>query len=116
VTFAASSPQVRKDFHERAGNNFMSVKDQMTDKLTKALAPTQLIVTDDSHHHAGHMEHPGGVAPRGETHFSIKIVAQSFSGQSRIARHRRIHELLQAELSTGVHALAIDAKAPEDIN
>ncbi len=94
----------------------MSVKEQMTQKLTRALTPSLLIVNDDSHHHAGHLEHPGGVAPRGETHFSIKIIAQGFSGQSRIQRHRLIHSLLQTELTSGVHALAIDAKAPEEVN
>lgn len=94
----------------------MSVKDQMTQKLTKAFAPSLLIVSDDSHHHAGHLEHPGGVAPRGETHFSIKIIAQGFSGKSRIQRHRLIHSLLHTELSSGVHALAIDAKAPEEVS
>ena len=91
-----------------------TVKDAIAAKLEQALAPLLLEVIDESHMHAGHMLHPGGVEPRGETHFRIKVVAPAFSGKSRLARHRMINELVAAELAGGVHALAIEAKAPEE--
>lgn len=87
-----------------------SVKDAMTAKLETALAPLFLEVIDESDQHAGHMHNPGG----GETHFRIKLVSASFSGKSRIDRHRAINALVAEDLRAGVHALAIDAKSPKE--
>jgi BolA protein len=84
----------------------------MTVKLQKALSPVSLDVIDESAQHAGHKFHPGGVEPRGETHFRIKVVSEAFSGKSRLERHRLINAELAAELADGVHALAIEARAP----
>lgn len=82
------------------------------DKLATAFAPQSLRVIDESHLHAGHAGH----RPGGETHFRVHIVSQAFKGKSRVDRHRMVNETLAAELQGGVHALAIDAKAPgEDI-
>ena len=92
--------------------NQPSVKDTITAKIEKALSPLILEVIDESAQHAGHMLHPGGVEPRGETHFRIKVVAAAFAGKSRLERHRVINALADAELKAGVHALAIEAKAP----
>jgi BolA protein len=91
--------------------NQPTVKDALSAKLEEALQPLTLEVIDESHQHAGHMMHPGGVEPRGETHFRIKIVSGAFSGKSRLERHRMINALADAELKAGVHALAIEAKA-----
>jgi BolA protein len=90
----------------------MSVKDTMRTKLESALAPVSLDVIDDSAKHAGHMLHPGGVEPRGETHFTVKVVSDAFTGKSRIERHRMVNAILSQEIAEGVHALAIQAKAP----
>ena len=85
--------------------------------LESALSPTRLDVLDDSDRHAGHLHHPGGVEDRGETHFIVRIVSPDFAGLPRIARHRRVNDLLAAELASGVHALAIEARAPgEDVS
>jgi BolA protein len=89
-----------------------SVKATMAAKIEEALRPDSLEVIDESAQHAGHMHHPGGVEPRGETHFRIKVVSAAFSGKSRLARHRMINELVDVELKEGVHALAIEARAP----
>ncbi len=90
----------------------MSVKEQIIAKLTNALVPATINVIDDSAKHAGHQFHPGGVEPRGETHFTVKVVSAAFTGKNRLARHRIVNELLAAELADSVHALAIEAKAP----
>jgi BolA family transcriptional regulator, general stress-responsive regulator len=89
-----------------------SVKAAIAAKIEEALHPESLDVIDESAQHAGHMHHPGGVEPRGETHFRIKVVSAAFSGKSRLARHRIINALVEVELKEGVHALAIDARAP----
>lgn len=88
----------------------MSIKQTIISKLIDALAPVQLDVIDESDKHKGH----GGWREGGETHFRVRIVSPSFSGQNRVARHRTINELLADELAGGVHALAIEARAPEE--
>ncbi len=85
-----------------------SVKDTITQKLSKALSPDELSVTDESHLHAGH----AGARPEGETHFRVSVVAALFDGKSLLERHRMINEVLAAELAGPVHALAISARAP----
>ncbi len=92
----------------------MSVKETMRTKLEAALAPLSLAVIDDSAKHAGHILHPGGVEPRGETHFTVNVVSEAFAGKSRLDRHRMVNAILAEELAANVHALAIQAKAPGD--
>ncbi len=86
----------------------MRAHDCITEKLGQAFSPRQLEVTDESHLHEGHAGH----RPGGQTHFRVYIVADAFEGKSRIERHRMINAVLAAELSGGVHALAIRATAP----
>ena len=87
----------------------MSVKDRIVAALTDGLHPEDLTVIDESHQHAGHMGSRAG----GETHFRVKVTAGAFAGLSRVERHRRINALLAGELRPdGVHALAIEARAP----
>ncbi len=88
------------------------MRDIITDKLTRAFAPQQLNVDDESHQHAGH----AGWREGGETHFRVTIVAESFRGKNRIERHRMINAVLSSELAERVHALAIHASAPGDDN
>jgi BolA protein len=88
----------------------MAIKDLITNKLTRAFAPQGLAVADESNQHAGHAGH----RPGGETHFRVTIVAEAFRGKSRIERHRMINAILAAELTGGVHALAIHASAPDE--
>jgi BolA protein len=86
----------------------MRTKDVITRKLIETFAPESLNVVDESDQHKGHAGH----RPEGETHFRVYIVAEAFRGKSRIDRHRMINSTLVVELATGVHALAIHAKAP----
>ena len=86
----------------------MNTRDAITNRLREAFTPESLDVTDESHLHKGHAGH----RPGGETHFRVYIVSPAFQGKSRIERHRMINATLAAELSGGVHALAIKAEAP----
>lgn len=88
----------------------MPLADLIEARLREALAPARLTVTNDSHHHAGHMGDDG----TGETHFSVDIVADAFAGQSRVARQRLVNRALADLLATRIHALAIRARAPGD--
>lgn len=76
--------------------------------LRDALEPLQLVVRDDSHLHAGH------AGAREGRHFSVQIVSPRFNGLSRLARHRLVYDSLHALIPRGIHALAIDARAPGD--
>ena len=83
------------------------IRDRIETKLREAFTPTHLVVTDDSHRHAGH----AGARPGGQTHFSIEIVSAAFQGKSRVEMHRAINALLSEDFADGVHALAISARA-----
>ena len=84
--------------------------DRIAARLTEALAPSFLDVIDELGRHAGHV----GARPSGGTHYRVRIVSAKFGGLSRIARHRIVYSVLPAEFADGLHALAIDAKAPEE--
>jgi BolA protein len=88
----------------------MSVEATMREKLTRALGPTRLDITNESHLHAGHRSSPG----TGESHFRILIVSRAFDGKSRVDRHRMVNDILSAELKGSVHALAIAAYGPDE--
>ena len=77
-------------------------------RLTAALAPTRLEVSNDSAQHRGHAGDDGS----GESHFSVLIEAPSFAGMSRVARQRAVNAALADLLATRIHALAIRAIAP----
>lgn len=88
----------------------LPLADLIAARLRDALSPGALTVTNDSHHHAGHMGDDG----TGETHFSVDIVADAFAGQSRVGRQRLVNRALVDLLATRIHALAIRARAPGD--
>lgn len=84
------------------------VVDQITARLTAALAPTLLHVSNDSASHSGHMGDDG----TGESHFSVTIESAAFSGASRVQRQRMVNTALADLLRDRIHALAIKARAP----
>lgn len=78
--------------------------------LEQHLKPTRLQVVDESAMHAGH----AGAAPGGQTHYRVMIVSEEFRGQSRVARSRTVHKLLEQEFTSGMHALALTLRTPEE--
>ena len=77
-------------------------------RLAAAFAPAELAVVDDSESHRGH----AGYREGGQSHFNVRIRAEAFRGQSRLARHRAVHAALGADLVGRIHALALDIDAP----
>lgn len=47
-------------------------------KLTQALSPTRLEITDNSHKHVGH----AGAHPEGESHFALVVVSEAFEART----------------------------------
>lgn len=84
--------------------------DRIKQALTDALQPLELTIEDESARHAGH----AGAKPGGETHFRVDIVAATFTGKTRIERHRMVNNALAAEFARGLHALRIRAHTPEE--
>jgi BolA protein len=74
-----------------------------------SLLPMQLVIEDDSAKHAGHAG-----AASGGGHFRLKIVSERFSGLNAVARHRLIYQTLGDMMHKQIHALTIDARAPEE--
>ena len=86
----------------------MTTQERITRTLTRAFQPVSLEVVDESDRHKGH----AGARPGGETHFRIRITAEAFRGLNRVAMHRAVNEALADEFAAGLHALAIEARAP----
>jgi BolA protein len=112
------SPQAEFELGHRAVTNaviyfeeFEQMRQKIHDKLTVALAPQQLSVSDVSAKHANH-QHKHELGKTGETHFDVIIVADLFAGRSRMERHRMVYEVLAEEMAGEIHALAITALAP----
>jgi BolA protein len=78
-------------------------------RLNVALAPVALDVEDESHRHIGHAG-----ARDGRGHFRVRIVSAAFEGKPPLARHRAVYAALGDYMHTDIHALAIDARTPEE--
>ncbi|HUL97702.1 MAG TPA: BolA family protein [Usitatibacter sp.] len=74
-----------------------------------ALRPVSVDLRDESAQHAGH----AGARPGESTHWQLTIVSEAFRGKSAVARHRMIYEALGDLMKRDIHALRIEASAPE---
>lgn len=74
------------------------------------LAPESLDVLDESGRHVGH---PG--ARDGGGHYHLVIVSARFAGLKAQARHRLVYQALGPMMQQDIHALAIQAFAPDEI-
>jgi len=80
-------------------------------RLTEVLKPLDLAVGDDSHLHAGHAG-----AASGGGHYSVRIVSERFEGLRLVMRHRLVYDAVHDMMKAEIHALAITALAPSEIN
>lgn len=71
------------------------------------MAPSDLVVRDDSAAHAGHAGAQGGAG-----HFFVRIVSERFRGLGMIARHRLVYQALESMIPAEIHALSIEASPP----
>lgn len=82
---------------------------QIQQLLEAAFSPTEILVKDQSHLHAGHAGARDGMG-----HFEVTIVAAEFDGKRRIERHRMIYAALGELMRTDIHALSINAFSPTE--
>jgi BolA protein len=80
--------------------------EQIETALRAALQPTEFMLQDDSHLHAGH------AGAREGSHYTVRLVSERFAGLNRVARHRLVYDALKLQMQAGIHALIIDARAP----
>ena len=78
-------------------------------RLADAFHPSVLDVEDESHRHVGHAG-----ARDGRGHFRVRVVSTAFAGKAPLARHRLVYAALGDLMQTDIHALAIDARAPDE--
>ena len=74
------------------------------------LEPELLEMYDDSREHLGHAG-----AQAGGGHYQVLIVSRRFEDRDRLARHRMVYEALSAMMQTQIHALAITALTPQEL-
>ncbi len=85
-----------------------AVVGQLRLAIEQALAPHSLEIIDDSARHAGH------AGARSGGHFRVTLVAEAFRGRSRLERHRLVYEAVAPLMQSGVHALNIVARTPDE--
>ena len=86
-----------------------SLPDRIEAALRTALQPTEFMLQDDSHLHAGH------AGAREGSHYTVRLVSERFAGLNRVARHRLVYDALKLQMQSGIHALIIDARAPGEV-
>ena len=84
----------------------MTMVEKIRARLTETLTPAHLEVLDESHMHSGPKD--------AESHFNVFVVSEAFSGQRAVARHQTVYRALAAEMSSGIHALALKTQTPEE--
>ncbi len=86
----------------------MTLIEKVTTRL-QCLEPTELEIIDESAAHAGHQGNAGGA------HLKLKITSSQFFEKSQIIRHRLIYQMLADLIPKQIHALSIQALAPDEL-
>jgi len=94
--------------HSRAGGAQGSTQTarRIEQLLREQLQPNEIDVRDDS---AGH------ASAAGKGHFRLRIVSRSFAGLTPMQRHRRVYAILAPLWEHELHALSMEALAPEEV-
>jgi len=74
------------------------------------LEPVSLDIIDESSKHAGHAG-----AREGGGHYVVNIVSAQFAGKNTVVRHRMIYLALAEMMKREIHALTIQAQAPDEL-
>ena len=83
---------------------------EMRRRLESAFQPQMLELVDEGHLHVGHEG-----AKDGRGHFHLHIVSESFAGKALVQRHRLIYQVMGELMQSDIHALTIEAQAPDEI-
>ncbi len=84
----------------------MKMVEKIRARLTESLDPAHVEVLDESHMHSGPKD--------AQSHFNVFVVSEVFVGKRAVARHQAVYKALSAEMSAGIHALALKTQTPEE--
>ena len=87
----------------------MNTAELIRERLS-TLAPESVSIEDESAQHAGHEGARGGGG-----HYRLVVVSPRFAGLTLQARHRMVYDALGTLMQGEIHALAIQAYAPDEI-
>jgi len=87
----------------------MELSARIRDQLA-VLEPRSVELLDESGRHVGHAG-----AAAGGSHFRLVIVSPRFAGLDKLARHRMVYDALGTLMRREIHALAIQALAPDEL-
>jgi BolA family transcriptional regulator, general stress-responsive regulator len=82
--------------------------DEIRAALEHAFAPLSIEVVDDSARHAGH------AGAREGGHYRVTLVASAFTRRPQLERHRMVYAAVAPLMGSGIHALSIIARAPNE--
>jgi BolA protein len=85
-------------------------QERIRNRLLATFAPIDCQLIDESHLHAGHAG-----AASGAGHYRVQLVSDRFEGLNRVSRHRLVYDCLNDMMHTDIHALAIIALAPSEV-
>ena len=88
----------------------MTARIEQIKACLQILQPVNLEIMDESHKHFGHVG-----ARSGGGHYVVKICSAEFTGKNTMARHRMLYSALAEMMKADIHALTIDAKAPNEL-
>jgi BolA protein len=91
--------------------NHQQRKAEITRRLKEAFDPETLGVEDESYLHEGHEG-----AKDGRGHFRVLIITTEFEDKTMVERHRLIYRALDEMMRLDIHALAIDAWSPDELD
>ena len=83
----------------------MNIQSAIEAKVRSGFVPLHWEIENESH------KHSSGLGA--ESHFRLLIVSDGFEGLSRVARQRRVFDLLKEEM-VGVHALSLRLLTPAE--
>lgn len=87
----------------------MTLTETIRERLS-ALEPRSVELLDESGRHVGHAG-----AAAGGSHFKLVIVSSRFAGLDKLQRHRMVYAALGPLMQREIHALAIQAVAPDEL-
>lgn len=76
-------------------------------RLHAAFPEARIQVRDDSAEHIGHVGHGGA------GHFTVTVITPAFRAMPMVARHRAVNRAVADLMGPEIHALAIEAYAPD---
>lgn len=85
-------------------NKPLNIIDVMHQRLSK-LHPVLLNIIDDSADHIGHGAKGG--------HYTVIIESPDFIGKATLQRHKMVYAALEGLIGQEIHAIQINARAPQ---